>query len=105
MAVPVPVPVAVAAVDSFKDLTTGLFQSIAVMHHSNNQRKVAIENIRAEVNKYLASLDADLQKSMKLMTEFRQLFETELDKTDLSFSERKSLLEIFVDAMLKAAGR
>lgn len=65
MAVPTTVaaPAIAAAVDGFKDVTNGTFQTLATMNLNNNKRKVLIEQIKGDVRKYLANLDADLQKA------------------------------------------
>lgn len=107
MAVPTTVtaPAIAAAVDGFKDVTNGTFQTLATMNLNNNKRKVLIEQIKGDVRKYLANLDADLQKSMKGMDIFHDFYEKRLDDSNLTFDEKRTLMNDFVKCMLEVIGR
>lgn len=107
MAVPTTVtaPAIAVAVDGFKDVTNGTFQTLATMNLNNNKRKVLIEKIKGEVTMYLAKLDAELQKSMKCMDIFHAFYEKRLDDSNLTFDEKRTLMNDFVKYMLEVIGR
>lgn len=106
MAVPTTVaaPAIAAAVDGFKDVTNGTFQTLATMNLNNNKRKVLIQQIKADVEMYLANLDANLQKSMEVMNHLRDLYEKRLDDSNLTFDEKRTLLNEFANYMLRTIG-
>ena len=107
MAVPTTVaaPAIAAAVDGFKDVTNGTFQTLATMNLNNNKRKVLIQQIKADVEMYLANLDANLQKSMEMMNHLRAVYEKLLDDSNLTFDEKRTLMNDFVKCMLEVIGR
>ncbi len=106
MAVPATVaaPAIAAAVDGFKDVTSGSLQTLATMNLNNNKRKVLIEQIKGDVTKYLSDLDSNLKKSMEVMNHLRDLYEKLLDDSKLTFDEKRTLLNDFVNHMLKKIG-
>lgn len=106
MAVPTTVaaPAIAAAVDGFKDVTNGTFQTLATMNLNNNKRKVLIQQIKADVEMYLANLDANLQKSMEMMNHLRAVYEKLLDDSNLTFDEKRTLLNEFANYMLRTIG-
>lgn len=106
MAVPTTVaaPAIAAAVDGFKDVTNGTFQTLATMNLNNNKRKVLIQQIKADVEMYLANLDANLQKSMEMMNHLRAVYEKLLDDSNLTFDEKRMLLNEFANHMLRTIG-
>ncbi|MBR2361091.1 MAG: hypothetical protein IKA80_00390 [Spirochaetaceae bacterium] len=106
MAVPTTVtaPAIAAAVDGLKDVTNGLFQTLGTMNYNNNKRKVIIEKIKGEVTMYLAKLDAELRPSMEVMNHLRDLYEKRLDDSNLTFDEKRTLLNEFANYMLRTIG-
>lgn len=106
MAVPTTVtaPAIAAAVDGFKDVTNGTFQTLATMNLNNNKRKVLIQQIKADVEMYLANLDANLQKSMEIMNNLRAVYEKQLDDSNLTFDEKRMLLNDFANYMFRTIG-
>lgn len=106
MAVPTTVtaPAIAAAVDGFKDVTNGTFQTLATMNLNNNKRKVLIEQIKGDVRKYLANLDADLRPSMEVMNRLHAVYEKQLDDSNLTFDEKRTLLNEFANYMLRTIG-
>lgn len=101
MAVPV---VATAALTEFQSFSDGLFQSIATCNANRNERKVRIAQINAELQAYLGKLEKELTISLDILKALQMSCERALDKTDLSFQEKKEFLEMFTDKMLKLAG-
>lgn len=105
MAVPVAAaaaPAIAAAVDGFTEVTSGAFQTLATMNLNNNKRKVLIEQIKGDVEKYLAKLERDVIVSKSAMDNIRSAFESQLDNAGLSFQERMECLDRFTQAMLLA---
>lgn len=101
MAVPV---VATAALTEFQSFSDGLFQSIATCSANRNERKVRIAQINAELQAYLAKEESNLKLKSGGMGEVRQIYEGQLNKAELSFEERKELLNQFSSIILKIVG-
>lgn len=96
--------VPVAAVKNFENFSGNLFQSIIACKQSSNERKVRIAQISAELQAYLGKLEKELTISLDILKALQMSCEQALDKTDLTFQEKKEFLEMFTDKMLKLAG-
>lgn len=101
MAVPVVATTALAEFQSFSD---GLFQSIATCSANRNERKVRIAKINAELQAYLAKEENNLKLKSGGMAMVQQTYEGQLNRAELTFEERKELLNQFSGIILKIVG-
>ena len=92
------------AVKNFENFSGNLFQSIVACKQSSNERKVRIAQINAELQAYLGELEKKLTISLDILKALQMSCEKALDKTDLSFQEKKELLEMITATMSKLTG-
>lgn len=89
------------AVKNFENFSGNLFQSIVACKQSSNERKVRIAQINAELQAYLAKEESKLKLKSGGMDMVRQVYEGQLNKAELSFEERKELLDKFSGIILQ----
>ncbi|MEE0132488.1 MAG: hypothetical protein U0I22_01655 [Treponema sp.] len=92
------------ALKSFEEFTGQLFQSIATCSANRNERKVRIAKINAELQAYLAKEENNLKLKSGGMTVVQQTYEGQLNRAELTFEERKELLNQFSGYILQIVG-
>ena len=93
-----------AELSKFESFSGGLFQAITTCSTNRNERKVRIAQINAELTAYLAKEENNLKLKSGGMALVQQTFEGQLNKAELTFEERKELLNTFSGIILKIIG-
>lgn len=92
------------AVKNFQNFSGNLFQSIVTCRQSSNERKVRIAEINAELRAYLAKEENNLKLKSGGMAILQQTYEGQLNSVELTFEERKELLNQFSGIILNIVG-
>ncbi len=92
------------ALKGFESFTGGLFQAIATCSANRNERKVRIAQINAELQAYLAKEESNLKLKSGGMDVVQKTYEGQLNRAELSFEERKELLNQFSGIILQIIG-
>lgn len=93
----VPMNVIDAKMPAITELVNGFVSIIK----NNNDTKVALAKIEADLHKRLKEIDLQHIKEIDTIKIFSSLLDTELSKNDISYEDKLAVIDKFVNAMLE----
>lgn len=92
------------ALQGFDNFVGGMFSGIVACNQNNNERKVRIAQIKAELEAYILKHKNELELKTNGMNNLRIIFEGQLNASSITFEEKKQLLNQFTETLLKIVG-